>query len=99
MSKIGDNETNIQKCFISTWKIIGQSLTVLSKSMGTNGCQNTLAITKSLCNKPAKRKRLGRSGTFMAESFRRWSKRPGFDPSTIQPLSCCFQIQVALQCY
>ena len=45
--------------------------------------QETLAC----CNEPAKRKRLGRSGTFMAQWFRRWdsgASDPGFDPRTVR---------------
>ena len=29
--------------------------------------------TQGLCNEPAKRNRLGRSGTFMVQWFRRWT--------------------------
>ena len=32
-----------------------------------------MAIYDIFCNEPAKRKRLGRSGTFMAQWFRRWT--------------------------
>ena len=48
-----------------------------------------------VCNEPAKRKWLGRSGTFMASGLGvgLWYRRPGFDPRTVRYM-CNFKMYI-----
>ena len=51
----------------------GQTCTKVSHSHYLLSCYKSGLIFSKSCNEPAKRKRLGRSGTFMAQWFRRWT--------------------------